>query len=156
MKHTSLLTDYFGRLYCVPSPHNHLKLLQTLIHGSEIITAIYESEPLDINNHYFRYQYQNSTSEFVEILEAPEFRELAIKTNKFLDIWKEVINKLNFIYEKERNVFLFEDQIDDNFRKVLLDCKSRCEQILIDGFHKNAPEETLFLIKRELLTNMML
>lgn len=156
MKHTSLLTDYFGRLYCPPAPHNQLKLFHSLIPGSEIITAVYNTEPADIDNFYFRYQYISSKSEFVEINETSEFRDLAKKTTIFLDIWKEVIYKLNFIYSKEKSAFNFENEIDENLKAILIDCKDRCQQLIISGFEKNLKDETNFLVKRELLTNMML
>lgn len=156
MKHTSLLTDYFGRLYCPPAAHNQLKLFHSLIPGSEIITAVYGEEPSDIDNFYFRYQYVNSKSEFVEINEDLEFRELAIKTKKFLELWKEIIDKLNFIHSKEKSAFNFETRIDENLKEVLIGCKNRCQHLIISGFEKNQFEETNFLVKRELLTNMML
>jgi hypothetical protein len=156
MKHTSLLTDYFGRLYCPPAAHNQLKLFHSLIPGSEIITAVYGTEPSDIDNFYFRYQYVNSKSEFVEINEDLEFRELAIKTKKFLELWKEIIDKLNFIHSKEKSAFNFENQIDENLKEILIGCKNRCQYLIISGFEKNQFEETNFLVKRELLTNMML
>jgi hypothetical protein len=156
MKHTSILTDYFGRLYCPPAAHNQLKLFHSLIPGSEIITAVYDKEPSDLDNFYFRYQYVNLKSEFVEINEDLKFRELAIKTKKFLEMWKEVIDKLNFIHSKEKSAFNFENEIDESLKEVLIDCKNRCQRLIISGFEKNQFEETNFLVKRELLTNMML
>lgn len=156
MIHTAFLTDYNNRIYTLPATHNQLKLFLGLCPGSEIFTAVYENEPEDFRSNWYNYKFKNSARQFIKLEHDDVFFESAIKITKFLDLWKDIIGKLNFIYERESSPFRFENTIDPELITTLTQCKYRCEKIIIDNYQSNNVEQARFLLARETFNNILL
>jgi hypothetical protein len=152
---TAFLTDYNKRLYSRGSAHNHLKLFCSLIPGSEIVTAEYESEPTDFESHWFNYRYLQDNKQFIHDLADSDFAMLSNKTVQFLKLWSHVISKLNFVYQRDSNPFLWNTQNDD-LNKLLSDVANRCEMIIINNFKINDYNQARYDIERETYLNIFL
>jgi hypothetical protein len=156
MIHTAFLTDYTNRIYTLPAPNNNLKLFLGLCPGSEILTAVYESAPDDFYTNWYNYKFKNASRQFVLVEPDEEFEQTAIKLTQYLDVWKDLISKLNFIYEKESSPFRFESTIEKALIETLTQCKDRCEEILTYNFHSGNIDTAKFLIARETFNNILL
>lgn len=156
MIHTAFLTDYTNRIYTLPAPNNNLKLFLSLCPGSEILTAVYEHEPDDFRSNWYNYKFKNASRQLVLVEPDEEFKQTAIKITQYLDLWKDLISKLNFIYEKESSPFRFEVAIEKELVITLALCKTRCQKILIDNFHNGDINTARFQINRETFNNVLL
>lgn len=153
---TAFLTDYNKRLYARGAAHNHLKLFNSLIPGSEIITAEYSETPIDFNISWFDYRYIQESREFINSQSDKEFQILAEKTDSFLELWIVVINKLNFVYRKHCDPFEFNKFPDSELITVLREAANRCEEIIVTNFNKNDYDQAKHDIGRETFYNMFL
>jgi hypothetical protein len=156
MIHTAFLTDYTNRIYTLPSAHNTLKLFLSLCPGSEIMTAVYDQEPSDFQTNWFNYKFKNSDRYFHLLEDDHDFKNLSIKINGYLDLWKDVISKLNFIYDKESNPFKFNKHFDEKLLETLRQCQQRCEEIIIDNFNSGNVKQAKYNIDRETFNNILL
>jgi len=156
MIHTAFLTDYNNRIYTLPAPNNNLKLFLSLCPGSEILTAVYEREPEDFFHKWYNYKFKNSNRQFVLVETDEEFKQTAIKLTQYLEMWKEIISKFNFIYEKESSPFRFESYIEKELVETLTQCKARCEKIIIENYHYGNLQTAKFQIDRETFNNILL
>ena len=156
MIHTAFLTDYTNRLYSIPSKHSNLKLFLTLCPGSEIMTAQYETVPDDLNNNWFNYKFKVVERKFLLLEEDTEFKNTAIKINQYLLLWTDVINKLNFIYDKESDPFRFNTYPDAELIETLKNCQKRCEKIIVDNYLSGNISKAKFNIDRETFNNILL
>lgn len=156
MIHTAFLTDYNNRIYTLPSAHNSLKLFLSLCPGSEIMTAVYENEPQDFQSNWYNYKFKNSNRQFLLLDDDIEFKNLAVKINNYLDLWKDVISKLNFIYDKESDPFKFNKHFDETLLEILRQCQQRCEEIIIDNFNHGNIKQAKYDVDRETFNNILL
>jgi hypothetical protein len=156
MIHTAFLTDYTNRLYTTPSKHSNLKLFLTLCPGSEIITAQYDCAPDDLHDNWFNYKFKVADRKFVLLEDDLDFKNTAIKLNLYLSLWNDVINKLNFIYDKESSPFKFNEYPDLELIETLKLCQKRCEEILIENYYSGNINKARFNIDRETFNNILL
>lgn len=154
--HTAFLTDYTNRIYSLPAPHNTLKLFLSLCPGSEIMTAIYESQPEDFNSNWFNYKFKNTGKTFVLMDKDLAFESLAVKINQYLTLWKDVISKLNFIYDKESDPFKFNSYFDQTLLTTLQQCQQRCQHVIVENFNSGSIEKAKFDVGRETFNNILL
>lgn len=156
MIHTAFLTDYTNRIYTLPAPNNNLKLFLALCPGSEILTAVYEQAPNDFYTNWYNYKFKHALRQFVSVEPDEEFKQTAIKLTQYLELWKDLISKLNFIYEKESSPFRFEIGTEKELVITLAQCKTRCQEILINNFHNGDIKTAKFQIDRETFNNILL
>jgi hypothetical protein len=156
MIHTAFLTDYTNRIYTLPANHNSLKLFLSLCPGSEIMTAVYDQTPGDFQTNWYNYKFKNSNKQFSLLDEDLEFKNSAIKINLYHNLWKDVINKLNFIYDRESDPFKFNNNFDKHLMETLTQCQQRCEQIIVENFNSGTIEKAKFNIDRETFNNILL
>jgi hypothetical protein len=122
--------------------------------GSEIISAEYDEAPVDFmyNNRYIQ-----DERRFVNNPADPEFIDVALKINSFLELWSSVIGKLNFVYQKESDPFLFNKRIDaDNLTLLLQESAGRCQKIIVDNFNHGTIGDAKYNIGRETILNIYL
>lgn len=158
MIHTAFLTDYSNRIYTLPAPHSALKLFLSLCPGNEITTAQYEEDvvPQDFYSNWYNYKFKAAAGSFVAVEYDEAFAQYAIKIDAYLKLWQDVINKLNFIYDKESDPFKFNKTTDSEFIDNLRACQLRCEKIIRENFSRGSVEQARFDLNRETFNNILL
>ena len=158
MIHTAFLTDYSNRIYTLPAPHSALKLFLSLCPGNEIATAQYEEDvlPLDFYSNWYNYKFKAAERRFVAVEYDEVFAEYAIKIDAYLKLWQDVINKLNFIYDKESDPFKFNKSLDSEFIQNLQACQRRCEKLIRENFSRGSVDQARFDLNRETFNNILL
>lgn len=152
--YSAFLTDYRKQIYASSKSNSHLKLFLSLVPGSEIISAEYDEAPVDFmyNNRYIQ-----DERRFVHNPADGEFIDASLKINSFLELWSSVINKLNFVYQKESDPFLFNKRIDaDNLTLLLRESADRCQKIIVDNFNHGTIGDAKYNIGRETILNIYL
>lgn len=155
MIHPTLLIDHKNQIYVAASSHLYLKLFMGLVPGSEIMVTSTQHRPDDFEMNWFNYRYIHENREYVYNVSDFEFSELAMKINSFLDLWIMVVDKLNFVYERDLDPFKFNRQSESGDLVTLLrDTADRCQEIIVNNFHHGSFGDAKHNIRRELLLNM--
>lgn len=153
---TAFLTDYNKRIYVPGAPHNQLRLFCGLIPGSEIVTAEYQHAPDDFNTNWFDYRYLQDHKKFIHDPAGDDFKSIAQRTGKFLNLWSSVISKLNFVYRRDSDPFNWNVNTDPNLIKLLDDVAKRCESIISVNFKIDNYDRAKYDIDRETILNIFL
>jgi hypothetical protein len=120
------------------------------------MTAVYDCEPSDFRTNWHNYKFKNSNRQFLLLDEDIEFKKLAVKINDYLNLWKDVISKLNFIYDRESDPFKFNNHFDEKSLETLRQCQQRCEEIIVVNFNSGNVKQAKYDIDRETFNNILL
>ena len=155
--YSAFLTDYRKQIYVVSRSNSHLKLFLSLVPGSEIISAEYDGTPANFNTEWYNNRYIQDERRFVQNPAEDGFINDSLKINSFLELWSGVISKLNFVYQKEADPFLFNKRFDsDNLTLLLQESATRCQRIIVDNFNHGTIGDAKYNIGRETILNIYL